>query len=61
MVSQKASRIVTPAKAGFLIYSISCLLMTQNGSVKGVVTLAALNVFSMAIFWPSFQAWIAES
>jgi MFS family permease len=47
--------------AGPLIFGISCLLMTQTGGVKGVLALAALNGFSMAIFWPSFQAWIAES
>ena len=43
------------------IFGISCLLMTQIGSVKSVLALAALNGFSMAIFWPAFQAWIAES
>jgi DHA1 family multidrug resistance protein-like MFS transporter len=47
--------------AGPLIFGISCLLMTQIGSVKAVLALAALNGFSMAIFWPAFQAWIAES
>jgi len=47
--------------AGPLIFGISCLLMTQIGGVKGVLALAALNGFSMAIFWPAFQAWIAES
>lgn len=47
--------------AGPLIFGISCLLMTQTGNVKGVLALAALNGFSMAIFWPAFQAWVAES
>jgi len=47
--------------AGPLIFGISCLLTTQIGSVKAVLALAALNGFSMAIFWPAFQAWIAES
>ncbi len=47
--------------AGPLIFGISCLLMTQIGGVKGILALAALNGFSMAIFWPAFQAWIAES
>ncbi len=47
--------------SGPLIFGISCLLMTQIGSVKAVLALAALNGFSMAIFWPAFQAWIAES
>ena len=47
--------------AGPLIFGISCLMMTQTRDVKGVLALAALNGFSMAIFWPSFQAWLAES
>ena len=47
--------------AGPLIFGISCLLMTQTSGVKGILALAALNGLSMAIFWPAFQAWIAES
>jgi MFS family permease len=47
--------------AGPLLFGISCLLMTQMGNVKGVLALAALNGLGMAIFWPAFQAWIAES
>ncbi len=47
--------------AGPLIFGISCLLMTQVPNVKGVLALAALNGLGMAIFWPAFQAWIAES
>ncbi len=47
--------------AGPLIFGISCMLTTQIGSVKGVLGLAALNGLGMAIFWPAFQAWIAES
>ena len=47
--------------AGPLIFGISCLLMTQMPNVKGVLALAALNGCGMAIFWPAFQAWVAES
>ena len=47
--------------AGPLIFGLSCLLMTQMANVKGVLALAALNGLGMAIFWPAFQAWIAES
>jgi DHA1 family multidrug resistance protein-like MFS transporter len=46
--------------AGPFIFGGSCLLMTQAGEVKQVLALAALNGLGMAIFWPSFQAWIAE-
>jgi MFS family permease len=47
--------------AGPLLFGISCLLMTQMPNVKGILALAALNGLGMAIFWPAFQAWIAES
>jgi MFS transporter, DHA1 family, multidrug resistance protein len=47
--------------AGPMLFGISCLLMTQMGNVKGILALAALNGLGMAIFWPAFQAWIAES
>jgi len=47
--------------AGPLLFGISCLLMTQMGNVRGILALAALNGLGMAIFWPAFQAWIAES
>ena len=47
--------------AGPLLFGISCLLMTQMPNVKGVLALAALNGLGMAIFWPAFQAWVAES
>jgi DHA1 family multidrug resistance protein-like MFS transporter len=46
---------------GPLLFVISCLLMTQMGNIKGILALAALNGLGMAIFWPAFQAWIAES
>jgi DHA1 family multidrug resistance protein-like MFS transporter len=46
--------------AGPFIFGASCLLMTQTTQVREVLALAALNGFSMAIFWPAFQAWIAE-
>ncbi len=47
--------------AGPLVFGISSLMATQVGNVKGVLALAALNGFSMAIFWPAFQAWVAEA
>jgi MFS family permease len=46
---------------GPLLFGISCLLMTQTGNIKGILALAALNGLGMAVFWPAFQAWIAES
>jgi len=47
--------------AGPLVFGISCILMTQMPVVKGVLALASLNGLGMAIFWPAFQAWVAES
>jgi DHA1 family tetracycline resistance protein-like MFS transporter len=47
--------------AGPLIFAISCLLTTQAGKVFHILALAGLNGIAMAIFWPSFQAWVAES
>jgi MFS family permease len=46
--------------AGPLIFGGACLVMTQAAEVKQVLALAAFNGLGMAIFWPSFQAWIAE-
>ena len=45
---------------GPVILTISCLVMTQVGGVKMVLALAALNGLSFAIFWPPFQAWVAD-
>ncbi len=46
--------------AGPFIFGGACLLMTQAKEVKEVLALAAFNGLGMAIFWPSFQASIAE-
>jgi len=45
---------------GPMILTASCLIMTQVGEVKMVLALAALNGLGFAIFWPSFQAWVAD-
>jgi MFS family permease len=47
--------------AGPFIFAISCLLTTQAGKVFHILALAGLNGIGMAIFWPSFQAWVADS
>ena len=46
--------------AGPLIFSVCCFIMTGVAAVKGVLILAAVNGFGFALFWPSFQAWIAD-
>lgn len=45
---------------GPMILTVSCLIMTQVGDIKIILTLAALNGLGFAIFWPSFQAWVAD-
>ena len=45
---------------GPVILGASCLLMTAAEQVKVVLALSALNGLGLAIFWPSFQAWVAE-
>lgn len=47
--------------AGPLLFSMTCLLMTQVADVKGILFLAGLNGLSVALFWAPFQAWVAES
>jgi DHA1 family multidrug resistance protein-like MFS transporter len=47
--------------AGPFVFAISCLLAIQAGKVFHILALAGLNGFAMALFWPSFQAWVADS
>jgi MFS family permease len=47
--------------AGPFIFAVSCLLTTQATEVFHILALAGLNGIGMAIFWPSFQAWVADS
>ncbi len=46
---------------GPLIFSLSSFLATQAQGVGHILALAAFNGLGMAIFWPSFQAWVADS
>ncbi len=45
---------------GPMILTASCLMMAQAGEIKMVLALAALNGLGFAIFWPPFQAWVAD-
>jgi MFS family permease len=47
--------------AGPLFFSLSSFLATQAAGVGHILILAGVNGFGMAIFWPAFQAWVAES
>ncbi|HSR11614.1 MAG TPA: MFS transporter, partial [Thermodesulfobacteriota bacterium] len=46
--------------AGPLAFACACLLMTQAGGIPTILALAALNGISFSLFWPAFQAWVAE-
>jgi MFS family permease len=43
-----------------LIFSATCLLMTQVREVWVILTLSVVNGFCLSIYWPSLQAWIAD-
>lgn len=42
------------------LFAASCLLMTTVAKVKLVLLIAGLNGLGLALFWPPFQAWIAD-
>jgi DHA1 family bicyclomycin/chloramphenicol resistance-like MFS transporter len=43
-----------------LLFALSCLIAIITGQVKIVLMLSALNGLCLSLFWPPFQAWIAE-
>jgi MFS family permease len=43
-----------------VILLISCILMTQVGSVSMILALSVFNGLGLSIYWPSLQAWIAD-
>lgn len=43
-----------------LIFAVSCLLMTFLGQVGLILALSALNGLCLSLFWPPFQAWVAD-
>jgi len=43
-----------------LIFSATCLLMTQVREVWVILALSVVNGFCLSIYWPSLQAWIAD-
>ena len=42
------------------LFSVSCLLMVFLGRVELILTLSLMNGLCFSIFWPCFQAWIAD-
>jgi len=43
-----------------VIFSATCLLMTQVREVWMILALSVINGFCLSIYWPSLQAWIAD-
>jgi MFS family permease len=43
-----------------VIFATSCFLMTFVGRVEIVLALSAINGLCLSLFWPPFQAWIAD-
>jgi MFS family permease len=43
-----------------LIFSATCLLMTQVREVWIILALSVVNGLCLSIYWPSLQAWIAD-
>ena len=43
-----------------LIFSATCLLMTQVREVWIILALSVVNGLCLSIYWPSLQAWVAD-
>jgi MFS family permease len=43
-----------------LLFAVSCLLVTAANTVGVVLALAAINGLCLSLFWPTFEAWVAE-
>ena len=43
-----------------LLLASSCLIAVIAGQVKVVLMLSAINGLCLSLFWPPFQAWVAE-
>ena len=45
---------------GPLLFALSCLFAAMTSQVKVILLLSALNGLCLSLFWPSFQAWVAD-
>ena len=45
---------------GPLLFALSCLLVALTYRVEVILILSALNGFCLSLFWPPFQAWVAD-
>ena len=43
-----------------LLLASSCMIAAIAGQVKVVLMLSAINGLCLSLFWPPFQAWVAE-
>ncbi len=45
---------------GPLLFTLSCLFAAMTNSVAVILLLSGLNGLCLSLFWPSFQAWVAD-
>lgn len=43
-----------------LLFTLSCLFVTLTNRVEVILLLSALNGLCLSLFWPPFQAWVAD-
>ena len=45
---------------GPLLFTLSCLFAAMTNHVVVILLLSGLNGLCLSLFWPSFQAWVAD-
>lgn len=43
-----------------LLFTLSCLLAAVTSHISLILLLSGLNGLCLSLFWPSFQAWVAD-
>jgi len=43
-----------------LLFAASCLLMASAQEIKFILALSVINGLCMTLYWPPFQAWVAD-
>ena len=45
---------------GPLLFTLSCLLASMTNHIGVILALSGINGLCLSLFWPSFQAWVAD-
>jgi MFS family permease len=45
---------------GPILFTLSCLFVTLTNRVEVILLLSTLNGLCLSLFWPPFQAWVAD-